>query len=1259
MIHTTVCTSLAQAKDRLLDSTDPNGDPFAQDWVICPHSESVKWVKNLIATERQICTQISCYSSSYWVNELQSKVWPTLPQVPNLNRLTWAVLEGATQLGQNLGTDHELSKIFGVKSLDEKDPLAQRRARRRGKALASKRLAAAQRFAKIFRRLLLSRPHWLQAWEMASEEERQEDESFWPMLWVEVARVLGPIHQQVFKPNLDQQALWSDWLELLCRRVVEPNSGLAQQVRRLVFFGHHRYDAQSLALARACAQVTQVHFITLDPVSYAGLNLEEQESMDRAVPLLSSYGTGFSAYTKVSSESYMNKREVTGAHLRPLPPFPINPPPIQRKEPELDYLKSSETVAVTRADTKSLLHLFQRSLSKMEPRPEAPQPCLVHCTKPQEDFSMRFHISYSDQRQVEDLYQTIRAALRRDPDLRPRDILVLCPDIERFAPLILAVFNGDLSVQAPSDFSGFKMKQTSENHDVVEGKEGESSQRLGAELARPHGQNPYAALLKQVLQLSKSRLYRHDVFQCLKQPLVSARFGLSLSEIIKLEQWIRLSGIRWGLDADHRVACGLNQEAQHSWEFGLDRLLMGYLVGEEHYKGFGELYDGVAPIPLGDGESEKLLSKFCDFFFTLKALLPKLASNHTPAVWCEILIDVLRKLCAAHRIEDKALRQDVESDLRRALKRQAPSQQSMTNKAMGLLIENGVGHQKMVIGAGRDHVRFYSLDQAYAVPAKMICFLNLSEGQFPFRARHDRIDPIVKYPLPTDIDPIQEQFANLLSSVLAAQEQVHFFYTGQKANGEKRLSAPILQAIQEELCARFQYGGRAGDLLIEALSIEHPLHSFSPRNFTGNHEGQADETTLSHEPLWLKGALAWREAMRNPRLVPPFSARSLNSASRGVSRPKLDTLKQLLKNPSEFFLKRGVGMRLLKDEELARERELLELDSLQAWSLKDRTFKLLQAMDPSIEVGVDGDEDELVIGTASPLNEDNFQKIVNIVRAEGLLPIGKMGEVSFEQALDEVKSLYERFSQARAGQSRQALSLNLRLPSGRPLHIEGDMYYGNKLVFTTPSSYLSGKEEQHPKGERLIEPWLYHVALSAADPKFKGTALVAKDGQFEQFPQLAQGEAAQLLENWVDLMEEGSVKPLRFEPELSWKWLKFASENELSSESADDFANLTKQWNKADNLYVLQTYDGEAPWRDQAISGDTGEMTDQSVALTIGQSNVDSKALVNLDSNTDYDSSLAEAQENPQPSVGIHPDFIQQSELVFGRLSLNLMNEEN
>ena len=1221
MIHTTVCTSLKQGTDELLRLTEPAADPFIQDWVICPHPESAKWVSRELASSRGLCAQVEIYPVGQWVGALQSIIWPELPMLPPLNRLIWAVLEGAPMLGQKWGVDHEICKIFGPPPKTNETELDQRRSRRRGQALPAKRLQAAKRYAKHLRRLLLNRPHWLQRWDSLSDDELSHD--VWPALWRETSKTLGPIDSMITRPDGSAPASWADWLELLCRRASNAGPQLKTRVRRIIFFGHHRYDAPTLALARACAQSTELAFLSLDPVFLMGSDLvHEGERAHHPVPLLASYGGGFSAFIPLKElrlGAVDHAKSI--AQLRPPPPFPINPP-----TPSHIHRSSTQMSLGPIGQRESLLTLFVGEIAQGQKRPEAPELRLTHLESVGEDHSLRFHSSYSDQRQVEDLYQTLMGAFRRDASLRPRDVLVLCPDIERFTPLILAVFNGDLSQEGISERGRHTHPDDSlELH--------RDSIRLGAEISRPHGQNAYAHLLTVLLKLATGRLYRHDVFAWLKHPLVSTRYRLSLSELLKLEQWVRLSGVRWGLDADHRVECGLNREAQHSWEFGLDRLLMGTLVGEDQYRGLGELYGGVAPIPLGGEEIESLLSRFCEAFMTLKSLIPKLSTSHTPAVWCELLIDALRAMTAPSDAQDRAARQDVESDLRRSLKWRAPTQQRMTSKAVSLLIE-GVGEQRSVIGGGRDHIRFYPLDQAYSVPAKVICFLNMSEGRFPQRDRSDRIDPLREAPLPTDLDPLQEQFANLISTVLATEQQLHFFYTGQKASGEHKLPAPIIQAIQEEISARYQISGLVGDALIEALTTRHPLHSFSPRNFIGNHQGIATEETLSHDSTWLKGAQAWREAMSDPKTVPPFADRGLEVAARGVSRPRLDTLKQLFKNPSEYFIKRGVGMHLLRDEELTRERELLELDHLQSWQLQDRSFKLLMAMDPSLESDLDrsNSQEFLALGLesnpsadpVSPLNEDCFRRVIDVVRAEGLLPIGKMGEVSFEQAIEEVKSLYRRFSEAREGAPRRELSLQIELPSGRPISIETEQCFGHRLVFTTPSRYtekLNPAEEPSAKGERLIEPWLYHVALSASDPQFEGTSLVAKDGRFDRFPPLDRQQALSLLDRWVDLMEDGALKPLRFDPDLSWKWLKLASGEGGKEGALESFEQLASKWKRADDIYVKQTYGEGSLWREQQIT------------------------------------SSPSPEPSPIPSV-LHPLFLEQSEAIFGAL-VTSFNEES
>src|SRR5207237_4354553 len=56
------------------------------------------------------------------------------------------------------------------------------------------------------------------------------------------------------------------------------------------------------------------------------------------------------------------------------------------------------------------------------------------------DRSVQVHACHGRARQVEVLRDAILHLLEQDPTLEPRDVIVMCPDIETFAPLIQAVF---------------------------------------------------------------------------------------------------------------------------------------------------------------------------------------------------------------------------------------------------------------------------------------------------------------------------------------------------------------------------------------------------------------------------------------------------------------------------------------------------------------------------------------------------------------------------------------------------------------------------------------------------------------------------------------------------------------------------------------------------------------------------------------------------------------------------------------------------
>ena len=73
------------------------------------------------------------------------------------------------------------------------------------------------------------------------------------------------------------------------------------------------------------------------------------------------------------------------------------------------------------------------------------------------DRSVQFHACHGPDRQVEVLREVLVGLLADDPTLEPRDIVVMCPDIEKFAPLIAASFGLD-TPETPAEHPGHRLR---------------------------------------------------------------------------------------------------------------------------------------------------------------------------------------------------------------------------------------------------------------------------------------------------------------------------------------------------------------------------------------------------------------------------------------------------------------------------------------------------------------------------------------------------------------------------------------------------------------------------------------------------------------------------------------------------------------------------------------------------------------------------------------------------------------------------------
>jgi exodeoxyribonuclease V gamma subunit len=163
------------------------------------------------------------------------------------------------------------------------------------------------------------------------------------------------------------------------------------------------------------------------------------------------------------------------------------------------------------------------------------------------DRSVQVHSCHGRTRQVEVLREVVLRLLADDPTLEPRDVLVMCPDVETFAPLIAAAFA--LGAEDAAAHPAARLRV-----------------RLADRALRQT--NPLLSVLSLLLDLATARVTSSQVLDLAGAPAVRQRFGFDDDDLERLREWTTAAGVRWGFDAEHRRAWHLGGLDQGTWRRG-------------------------------------------------------------------------------------------------------------------------------------------------------------------------------------------------------------------------------------------------------------------------------------------------------------------------------------------------------------------------------------------------------------------------------------------------------------------------------------------------------------------------------------------------------------------------------------------------------------------------------------------------------------------------------------------------------------------
>ena len=386
------------------------------------------------------------------------------------------------------------------------------------------------------------------------------------------------------------------------------------------------------------------------------------------------------------------------------------------------------------------------------------------------DLSIQVHSCHGRGAQVEVMRHAILHLFGLHPDLEPRDVLVMCPDIEVYAPLIHAAFDSLPEEQSDSGHPDLRV-------------------RLADRAIRQV--NPLFGVVSRLLAMSGGRVAATEILDLAGCEPVRRHFGYDDVDLARLEKWVVASGIRWGLDSDHRISFQLGGLSANTWGAGLDRILVGVSMAEQRQRLFG----GVLPLDdMGSGDIELAgsLAEFVDRVDTVTATF----RVRRPLRLGESIASCVEALAST------APREEWQSvQLARLL---SDLVDEATTDGEISPVELGLGDIRSILGdrlRGRPsranfrtgHLTVCTLVPMRSVPHKVVCLLGLDDGAFPRNLERDGDDLILADPHIGDHDAPKRGPSLVLDALLAAKDHLVITYTGrdERSNLLKPPAVPV------------------------------------------------------------------------------------------------------------------------------------------------------------------------------------------------------------------------------------------------------------------------------------------------------------------------------------------------------------------------------------------------------------------------------------------------------------------------------------
>ncbi|MDK9793294.1 exodeoxyribonuclease V subunit gamma [Vibrio sp. D431a] len=906
----------------------PRENVFQEDVILVQTPGMAQWVKQSLADRFGICanTKFPMPSSFIW-----NVLYETVPDVPKESAFTKDSIKWA------------LNEILPeVIELDLYEPL--KNYMTSGDVTPTKLHQLSGKVADVYDKYLVYRPDWISDWERGEVDQDLVQEHPWqPDLW-------NRIHDhmvQLGKSPYHRANMFETFIETL-NNYAALNQPLSSKIpKRVCVVGVSSLPPSLLDAFVALGEHIDILYMNLNPSHFYWGDIKNKGHVNKL--LLKQYqqqlknGEFDSTPIEIDetlANSYGNSLLSSMGTLG-------------RDQNAL--FAEREVVqgeAFSETERSTLLKCIQNDIFNLEDKgdPQHYEDSSIKDIVATNDDSLSIHQCYSSMREIEALHNYVLDCLNSDPELTPKDIIVMVPDINEYSAYIDAVF-GNVPFW-DNKYIPYSVSDKTANNEY-----------------------PIVATYLELLKLNESRFSATEVMEILKNKSVLNKLDLTQEDYDEIYVIVKDVAIRWGMDSQHTDDNGDVQINVNTWKTGISRMLMGYALDSDH--GF---FEGILPYNAPMGTNPEILGKLSEFISLLETWANKLQGCLTGDEWLIALTDLLGSFFEVKENSDMYALNLVKASIRklyrtlRECQYDSPISLNIVRMELEDVLTSEQTSQQFLAGK----LNFCTLMPMRSIPFKLVCIVGLNDGIFPRTQTAENYDLTAFFPRLGDKSRRNEDRYMFLEALLSAQEKLYISYISKSdKDGSSRIPSIIVQELLDYIHSGYCLEGEtdlpadiSGENLIEHLCTQHAMTPYSPNEFTHN-GGSYNES--------------WANAINSVEVNESvkFDDNTLPPTEESVERLNLTELLTFWKSPVKQFFNRRLKADLTLQSNALNDFEPFEFDPLENHKLKASMLKLMSEMELSTPEG--------------EIAEKAVKSVLEIARGRGISPVGHYADLMMEE----------------------------------------------------------------------------------------------------------------------------------------------------------------------------------------------------------------------------------------------------------------------